>query len=464
MNSTHFYGVSAFFNAIFGLSLVYTVYLRNRTNPLNKSFLYLGIAITGWCLIYALWSWADNARMAEFYLRRHMMFEAFINATFIHFVCEFTHCYKKFKKWILLNYALSAVYSVLMLTPAMIAGVREILFFKYWPAPGWLLPSHVVQFCVVIPLAYGLLIRYFFQSSGIEKRKAFILLLAFGIGFGGGSINWLLWFDIPVPPTTNFFVGVMFVLTAYAMIRYGMMDMDQVLELMRSSRASTLGLWASSLNHELRNPLYIAKGRIDAHLEAVAEQRLSPEMELQKSREVLESSHKQLERAMKTMERFSNFLKPQPQSHGAQEPVPFKEIMDHVLGFAAEELALNHIQVKIQETEIALRGEREQFEEILFNLVMNACHAIKQTAASGTIEVLAEQRGNAIRIQVTDSGPGIPEENQRYLFEPFFTTKGSKGTGLGLYITKQLAERNGGKISVKSKPGKGTTFVLEFKL
>ncbi len=50
----------------------------------------------------------------------------------------------------------------------------------------------------------------------------------------------------------------------------------------------------------------------------------------------------------------------------------------------------------------------------------------------------------------------------KHFFEPFHTTKGEKGTGLGLYITKQLVERNGGKISVKSKEGEGTSFVLEF--
>lgn len=453
--------MSAFFNGVFGLSLVYTVYLRNRTNPLNKSFLYFGLSITGWSLIYALWSWADNAQLAEFYLRRHMMFEAFINATLLHFVCEFTHYYKKFKMWILLNYGLSAVYSILMLTPAMILGVREILFFKFWPAPGWLLVSHVVQFFVVIILAFGLLIRYFYKSFGIEKRKALIILLAFGIGFGGGSINWLLWFDVPVPPTTNFFVGLMFVMVAYAMIRYGMMDVGQVLELMRSSRASTLGLWASSLNHELRNPLYIAKNRIDTHLEAIEEKRFSPETEIQKSREVLESAAKQLDRAMATMERFSSFLKPRQAPEGQVESVSLKETLDHVIGFAADELAMNHIHVQVPEADLMLRGNRGQFEEIFFNLIMNACHAMKAEGGKISIRHFSE-KGKAI-IEVADTGLGIPEESQRYLFDPFFTTKGSKGNGLGLYITKQLVERNGGKIIVKSKFGRGTNFILEFK-
>lgn len=58
----------------------------------------------------------------------------------------------------------------------------------------------------------------------------------------------------------------------------------------------------------------------------------------------------------------------------------------------------------------------------------------------------------------------VSPEQAKYLFEPFHTTKGENGTGLGLYITKQLVERNAGKVSVNSKEGQGTRFILEFKI
>ncbi len=64
-------------------------------------------------------------------------------------------------------------------------------------------------------------------------------------------------------------------------------------------------------------------------------------------------------------------------------------------------------------------------------------------------------------MEVSDNGPGIPKDSLRRIFEPFYSTKGSRGSGLGLYITKQLVERNGGKIAVKSALGRGTTFRLE---
>ena len=80
----------------------------------------------------------------------------------------------------------------------------------------------------------------------------------------------------------------------------------------------------------------------------------------------------------------------------------------------------------------------------------------------GQIEINASQYNGTIQIKIEDSGPGIPADRLSQVFEPFYTTK-QEGTGLGLYVTKHLVERNGGKISVKSQQGKGTAFVLEFK-
>ena len=80
----------------------------------------------------------------------------------------------------------------------------------------------------------------------------------------------------------------------------------------------------------------------------------------------------------------------------------------------------------------------------------------------GELSLQAYSKNGKAIIEITDSGAGIPKEEQRLIFEPFYSTKGEKGTGLGLYITKQLVERNGGKISVHSKLKAGTTFTLEF--
>jgi two-component system, NtrC family, sensor kinase len=101
---------------------------------------------------------------------------------------------------------------------------------------------------------------------------------------------------------------------------------------------------------------------------------------------------------------------------------------------------------------------RRQLEEVFFNLIINACHAMEKEG--GMLKLNAYRPNKKVIVEIADTGVGIPKENKTRVFDPFYSTKGDQGSGLGLYITKQLIERNGGKISVKSKHGEGTKFTL----
>ena len=79
----------------------------------------------------------------------------------------------------------------------------------------------------------------------------------------------------------------------------------------------------------------------------------------------------------------------------------------------------------------------------------------------GEIRISAEQHNGSVKLLVADNGPGIPRDKLKTVFEPFFTTK-QEGTGLGLFITRQLVEKNNGKINVDSYPGNGTCFEVTF--
>ena len=111
----------------------------------------------------------------------------------------------------------------------------------------------------------------------------------------------------------------------------------------------------------------------------------------------------------------------------------------------------------------------DQLEAALINLVDNS---IKFTPAGGTIELAARQAGNACRITVSDTGPGIPPEDLPYVFDRFYRVDKAhsrqssrsalgSGAGLGLSIVRTLIEQNGGRIEVASAPGHGTTFTIE---
>ena len=111
---------------------------------------------------------------------------------------------------------------------------------------------------------------------------------------------------------------------------------------------------------------------------------------------------------------------------------------------------------------IFVRTDPDKLRQILINLLSNA---VKFTPEGGSIRVFTSITGNKVSIHVEDTGPGIPADKQQAIFEPFVQldrglTRTTEGTGLGLAISRGLARGMGADISVKSQPGKGSTFTL----
>jgi len=104
--------------------------------------------------------------------------------------------------------------------------------------------------------------------------------------------------------------------------------------------------------------------------------------------------------------------------------------------------------------------DENQIQQALVALFVNAVEAMPDGGAL-TVDVRREQ--GELRLEVADTGQGIAEEDVAHIFEPFFTTKkDGKGVGLGLSVVYGIVERHGGKITVRSAPGRGTTFLLAF--
>lgn len=111
-----------------------------------------------------------------------------------------------------------------------------------------------------------------------------------------------------------------------------------------------------------------------------------------------------------------------------------------------------------------LSADEDKMKRIFMNLLMNSAQATKP-GGSITIRTEHDREGNGIRIIMTDTGSGIPEEIMNRIFEPFFTTKPpGQGTGLGLAVTYGMVKEQKGEISVKSKEGEGTSVTLWFPL
>jgi signal transduction histidine kinase len=99
--------------------------------------------------------------------------------------------------------------------------------------------------------------------------------------------------------------------------------------------------------------------------------------------------------------------------------------------------------------------------QVLVNILINAGHAVD--SKDGQIVIKSSYEKSCVKLEITDNGKGIPQENIEHIFDPFFTTKGvGEGTGLGLYIAYGIMKQHSGLIEVKSKLMQGTTFVLTF--
>jgi len=236
-------------------------------------------------------------------------------------------------------------------------------------------------------------------------------------------------------------------------------------EAAQREKMAVIGTLSAGINHEICNPLGIVRGQCEAYLlnkrDGLYDKKSESEL-LNKTLTILEKVIHETDRATLITKRLSSFAKP---SKGElDDEVNVRESIDEVLALIGYEMKLENIDVVI---DIAndlpyVIGDRKQLQEVFFNLIRNSAQAIGE---QGSISIRAIAKSNSMSIEIEDSGEGIAEDKLGQIFNPFFTTKGpDQGTGLGLFIVRQVVERNSGQISVKSTVGQGTTFYLRFPI
>lgn len=112
---------------------------------------------------------------------------------------------------------------------------------------------------------------------------------------------------------------------------------------------------------------------------------------------------------------------------------------------------------ELAEQELLVLGSAGQLEQVLVNLVVNAQEAMPQ---GGMLMVRTTLREDMVQLQVSDTGQGMGEEEMSRLFEPFYNGTGSKGLGLGLWISHSIIEAHGGHVEVESEVSQGTAFTV----
>jgi signal transduction histidine kinase len=217
----------------------------------------------------------------------------------------------------------------------------------------------------------------------------------------------------------------------------------------QSRRLAAIGQTVSGVAHCVKNVL----NGIDGGL-FIARRGLEGEDrdKVSKGWEMLERNSSFLKTLVLDMLDYSKERKPEYQEVTLDEI--FKEIMAFVEGRAAEggiELALD-----IDQASGKIPLDPKRMMRALLNIVGNAVEA---TETGGRVSITAGTSSEtSLSISISDTGKGIPEDMLETIFEPFVSTKGSKGTGLGLPVTRKIIEEHGGRIEVESVVGKGTTF------
>ena len=213
-----------------------------------------------------------------------------------------------------------------------------------------------------------------------------------------------------------------------------------------AKRMSSLGQVAASLAHEFNNVLM----GIQPFVEVIA-RKMTPTPPISAALGHITRAVARGKRASQEILRFANPKEPQLFAIDVQVWLP--SLLGQLTAALPSGIALTS---EIDPGVHFVRGDREQLEQVITNLVYNAREAL---AGSGTIHVAVESEGQTVRISVCDDGPGIPEHNVERIFEPLFTTK-RNGTGLGLAIARRLMEGQGGSIAAENRAEGGAAFHL----
>jgi two-component system sensor histidine kinase HydH len=218
--------------------------------------------------------------------------------------------------------------------------------------------------------------------------------------------------------------------------------------LQRAEQMMALGQVAAGVAHELRNPLTAVKGLIQVNLRRAAAGGL-PAGDLA----VIEHEIRRMERTLQT---FLDFARPPQPDRRRLSPA---DVVDRVFALVKGRANKQRVGLRLLQPDLPVRVEadQDQLQQLLLNLVLNALDAMP---GGGAVEIdLQPPRDSHVELYVRDTGPGIAPHVLPKVFETFVSSK-ETGVGLGLPVSKRIAEDHGGSLTAYNLPGGGACFLL----
>ncbi len=224
-------------------------------------------------------------------------------------------------------------------------------------------------------------------------------------------------------------------------------------QLIQSRKIASIGTLTAGIAHEINNPI----NNISLILESLVEG--ENEMDGAERRRLYQEAMDQADRASEIVKNLLEFSRA---SHPRMEETRIEEVVDKTFRLVKNEMDLHHIRFikEVNSDFPPFRIDKSGLQQVLLNLFMNSIQAMEN---GGELKVVirSTESDTEARIDVIDTGPGIPPEHLNQIFDPFFTTKKvGVGTGLGLSVSYNIIKKNGGRMEVDSRPGQGACFSI----
>lgn len=520
-----YFPASAALNAVTSLILGFFLLLKNFSSRNSRYFFYLCISAAFWSIGYVFWQISDNAVSALFWCRTLMIGAILVSLSYFHFVVVYLELdkEKKYKYVLYLFYILAIVWIIADLSgTAFVSTVVARSLFKFWPLPGPFFGPFLATFGIQVILASYLLWRAYRHSVGIDHKRHLLLLIGLFFAFVGGSTNYFLWYNIPIPPYGNAFVSLYVILTAYAVLKYHFLDLKviaaevlTVLILLVFLANIFIAQGTPALVFSIFGFLVVMIFSILLLRSVLNEVRHGEQM--QKLAQDLEVANTQLRSLDEAKSTFVSIVSHQLRTpiagvkgylamladgdfgkmtakqeeivrmnlENIERLVRLIEIFLDISRIEAGRLQINREELHIdkmvynvvsellpvaQQKNLILAAELPpklpvvfaditRIHNVLLNLVDNA---IKYTE-EGKVTVRVRTTPREVIFDVVDTGCGVKQGEGAALFRKFVRgdvmTINPNGAGLGLFIVKELVEAHGGQVWLDSRgEGQGSTF------
>ncbi len=228
------------------------------------------------------------------------------------------------------------------------------------------------------------------------------------------------------------------------------------LQLLQAKKLSSIGEVISGVAHELNNPLSGVLGFSQLLMARHGEGPMARELDR------IHSSAMRCQKIVKNLLSFSRVHKPEKRYLG------LNGLVEKTVEVRRYQLEVNNIEV-VKDLEPGLPKtmlDYHQIQQVLVNLLNNAQQAVQAARRdAGRLHVRTWSEDDVVMFQLTDNGEGMDSDTLERVFDPFFTTKDQgQGTGLGLSVSYGIIKEHGGKIYAQSRPGEGSTFLIEFPI